>query len=202
MKAQFTFGKTSWETDLSKGVDISIPVRGDSRGVRCWGVGFPRIEPHRDGSFTGSVEAGAPVNFKDVSFNPHAHGTHTECLGHITAKTESVLEHPPAAWVVAACDMPRVSAKAVRWLIGRRRLGGYAVLPCVREGCVEPLLAVYEPPVLPVLEELVAAGTWGLRRLAGIGGVDCPIPPPDLWAAWESVNTLEQFHARSDLDVS
>jgi molybdopterin-guanine dinucleotide biosynthesis protein A len=109
---------------------------------------------------------------------------------------------PSAAWVVAACDMPRVSAEAVRWLIGRRRLGGYAVLPCVREGCVEPLLAVYEPPVLPVLEELVAAGTWGLRRLAGIGGVDCPIPPPDLWAAWESVNTLEQFHARSDLDVS
>ncbi len=102
MKAQFTFGKTSWEADLSEGVDISIPVRGENRGVRCWGVTYPRIEPHREGSFTGSVVAGAPVNFKDVSFNPHAHGTHTECLGHITAKAESILEHPPAPWVVAA----------------------------------------------------------------------------------------------------
>jgi len=102
MKALFTFGKTSWEADLTEGVDISIPVRGDNRGVRCWGVGFPQIEPHMEGSFSGSVRAGAPVNFRDVSFNPHAHGTHTECLGHITAKAESVLEHPPAPWVVAA----------------------------------------------------------------------------------------------------
>lgn len=102
MKAQFTFGKTLWEADLSEGVDISIPVRGDNRGVLCWGVTFARIEPYREGSFTGSVVAGAPVNFKDISFNPHAHGTHTECLGHITAKAESVLEHPPAPWIVAA----------------------------------------------------------------------------------------------------
>jgi kynurenine formamidase len=36
------------------------------------------------------------VNFNDVAFNPHAHGTHTECLGHITAGAESVLERPPA----------------------------------------------------------------------------------------------------------
>lgn len=125
-----------------------------------------------------------------------------EVSGPIAGVLAAMRWAPSAAWVVVACDMPRVSAEAVRWLIGRRRPGGYAVLPCVREGRVEPLLAVYEPPVLPVLEELVAAGTWGLRRLAGIGGVDCPKPPPDLWAAWESVNTLEQFHARSDLDVS
>lgn len=102
MKAQFTFGKTSWEADLSTGVDISIPVRGGNRGLRCWGVDFPRIEPHRAGSFTGSVQAGASVNFRDITFNPHAHGTHTECLGHITEAEESVLEHPPAPWVLAA----------------------------------------------------------------------------------------------------
>ncbi|MGB5508297.1 cyclase family protein [Robiginitalea sp.] len=102
MKTQFTFGKTSWEADLSRGVDISIPVRGGNRGVRCWGVDFPRIEPHSSGRFTGSVQAGAAVNFNDIAFNPHAHGTHTECLGHITRGAESVLEHPPAPWVVAA----------------------------------------------------------------------------------------------------
>lgn len=102
MKVTFAFGTSHWEADLSTGVDISIPVRGGHRGVRCWGVGFPEIEPHKEGSFIGSVQAGAPVNFNDIAFNPHAHGTHTECLGHITKEAMSVLENPPSPWVVAS----------------------------------------------------------------------------------------------------
>lgn len=101
MKVTFTFGDSTWEADLAKGVDISIPVQGENRGVRCWGVDFPRIEPHKQGSFVGSVKAGASVNFYEITFNPHAHGTHTECLGHITAAKESVLRHPPAPWLQA-----------------------------------------------------------------------------------------------------
>jgi len=30
------------------------------------------------------------VNFNTIQFNPHAHGTHTECLGHISEKFHSV----------------------------------------------------------------------------------------------------------------
>ncbi len=30
------------------------------------------------------------MNFTDVCFNPHGHGTHTECLGHITKEAESI----------------------------------------------------------------------------------------------------------------
>jgi kynurenine formamidase len=40
--------------------------------------------------FIGKVSEGASVNFNDISFNPHAHGTHTECLGHITEETYSI----------------------------------------------------------------------------------------------------------------
>jgi kynurenine formamidase len=40
----------------------------------------------------GNVSKGASINFNNISFNPHAHGTHTECIGHITPEFHSVNE--------------------------------------------------------------------------------------------------------------
>ncbi len=76
--------------DLSKPLDISIPLRGDSSNVNAWYVEHPRIEPHSEGDFVGKVSEGASINFNNIQFNPHAHGTHTECVGHITADFHSV----------------------------------------------------------------------------------------------------------------
>ena len=42
------------------------------------------------GNWTGRVKKGASVNFNRIRFNPHAHGTHTECVGHITKKVHSI----------------------------------------------------------------------------------------------------------------
>ena len=50
----------------------------------------PKIEPHSEGEFIGKVSEGASTNFNDIYFNPHAHGTHTECVGHITEEFYSV----------------------------------------------------------------------------------------------------------------
>lgn len=75
---------------MSKPLDISIPLRGDGEGVNAWYVDEPVIKPHNDGKFIGSVEHGAPVNFNDIEFNPHAHVTHTETVGHITKEKFSV----------------------------------------------------------------------------------------------------------------
>ncbi|MDM9630350.1 cyclase family protein [Robiginitalea aurantiaca] len=101
MKVKITLDSASWEADLSKGVDVSIPIQGGGRGVRCWWVDYPSVKPFQQGDFIGSVKAGAPVNFNDIAFNPHAHGTHTECMGHITAEEESILSHPPPPWMLA-----------------------------------------------------------------------------------------------------
>lgn len=108
---------------------------------------------------------------------------------------------PAAAWIVTACDMPRQSPAAVRWLLACRRRGVWAVLPRPSERAVEPLLAVYEPSARPVIERLAAEGKWGLRRLENLAGVCCPSPPPELQPAWESVNTPEEFRASTDLLV-
>jgi kynurenine formamidase len=42
--------------------------------------------------FVGSVEKGGSVNTRNISFNPHGNGTHTECIGHLTKEAHQVDE--------------------------------------------------------------------------------------------------------------
>jgi kynurenine formamidase len=76
--------------DTSKGFDISIPLEGNNQNPRAWYVDPPVIEPVRNENFIGSVQEGGAVNFRNIFFNPHGHGTHTECLGHITEEVHSI----------------------------------------------------------------------------------------------------------------
>ncbi len=90
MLAQIKHNSKEYKIDLSKPLDISIPLRGNESNVRAWNLNGPIIEPHREEGFIGKVSEGASVNFNDISFNPHAHGTHTECIGHITEESYSI----------------------------------------------------------------------------------------------------------------
>lgn len=76
--------------DLSKPLDISIPLRKGDKNVNAWYVDPVKIEPVMTDQFTGSVKSGGVVNFNNISFNPHGNGTHTECVGHISEKVHSV----------------------------------------------------------------------------------------------------------------
>jgi len=88
--AEITHRNKKFNIDLSKPLDISIPMRGESSNVNAWYIEHPRIEPHTEGEFVGKVTEGGSTNFNDIWFNPHAHGTHTECVGHITEEFHSV----------------------------------------------------------------------------------------------------------------
>ena len=48
------------------------------------------MTPVRMGDTVFSVQAGAPVNFRNVHFNPHGHGTHTESVGHIAPEVHAI----------------------------------------------------------------------------------------------------------------
>lgn len=74
----------------NEGVDCSIPLEASEHNPRAWYVDPPVIEPVRTADWTGAVAEGGSVNFRNVFFNPHGHGTHTECLGHITPEVHSV----------------------------------------------------------------------------------------------------------------
>ena len=86
-------GNNLFTVDFSKPIDISIPVRNSEDATRAWYVNPAVIEPVRMGDWIGSVEAGNSVNFRNVFFNPHAHGTHTECVGHISKENVSINQH-------------------------------------------------------------------------------------------------------------
>lgn len=90
MNATIEYDGKKYNIDLSRPLDISIPVRGGDQNVNAWGLGPPRITPHVDSDFVGKVSEGSPINFYDIDFNPHAHGTHTECVGHITEEFYSI----------------------------------------------------------------------------------------------------------------
>lgn len=78
--------------DLSTYTDISISMGGEN-AVQAWYLDLPTISPVKADGFIGSVAHGAPVNFRNVAFNPHAHITHTECMGHIDKTIHSVNQH-------------------------------------------------------------------------------------------------------------
>lgn len=67
-----------------------MALRASAENPTAWYVPRPRMEPVRNDNFIGVVAEGGPVNFTDVFFNPHGHGTHTECVGHIAAEKHLV----------------------------------------------------------------------------------------------------------------
>lgn len=79
-----------YKANLSKPLDISIPLVANKDNPTAWYVESPKIEPVRTEQFTGSVAEGGSVNFRNIFFNPHGHGTHTECVGHITKEVYSI----------------------------------------------------------------------------------------------------------------
>ena len=92
MKANIQHKNRQFEIDLSRPMDISLSLRGDNRNPVAWYLKAPKIEPVREGNWIGQVSEGASTNFNNIYFNPHGHGTHTECVGHITSDFHSINE--------------------------------------------------------------------------------------------------------------
>lgn len=90
MIAEISHHGRTFKVDLSKPLDLSIPLRSGAGHLRAWGVEPVRMEPVRNGDVVYAVQQGAPVNFRNVFFNPHGHCTHTECVGHISPIVHSV----------------------------------------------------------------------------------------------------------------
>lgn len=92
MKATITHKDSTFAVDLSKAIDISIPL-SEHTHPSAWYIGKAIFEPVTDGDWIGKVSEGGDVNFTTITFNPHAHGTHTETVGHITEKVHSINKH-------------------------------------------------------------------------------------------------------------
>jgi kynurenine formamidase len=81
----------NFEFDLSKPIDISISLTNTDENPIAWYLEKPIMEPVVFGDWIGKVSEGSSsTNFNNIYFNPHGHGTHTECLGHITKEFYSI----------------------------------------------------------------------------------------------------------------
>ncbi|CDF80857.1 N-formylkynurenine (Aryl-) formamidase [Formosa agariphila KMM 3901] len=94
MIASIQTNSKKYQIDLTKPIDISIPLRASSTNVSAFYVEPPVIEPIKDDEgFLARVSDGAAFNFNTVSFTPHGHGTHTECVGYVSREFNSVNEN-------------------------------------------------------------------------------------------------------------
>ena len=122
MKTTIAHNDRSYEIDLTNPMDISIPLRGDAQNVNAWGIGHPEIVPHTEDDFKAKVSEGASVNFNDIRFNPHAHGTHTECVGHITEEFHSINESLNRFFFLAELISVAPELQKDEWVISRHIL--------------------------------------------------------------------------------
>lgn len=90
MLAEILHKGVRFKVDFFKPIDLSIPATVNEHSVRAWYQPPMKRIPVVMDSWVGSVEQGGSVNFNDIHFNPHAHCTHTESVGHISNTFNSV----------------------------------------------------------------------------------------------------------------
>jgi len=76
-------------------IDLSIPIDPHGPHPRFFCDAQASAAPLRSGDFVGDVAAGGAANAEWIHFLAHCHGTHTECIGHLSAHDERVSEQLP-----------------------------------------------------------------------------------------------------------
>ena len=69
--------ENKYEIDLSKPIDISIPLSNTDKNPIAWYIEKPEIEPVVFGDWIGKVSEGSSTNFISMFFITHGHGTQT-----------------------------------------------------------------------------------------------------------------------------
>ena len=90
MIADITHQGRTFRVDLERPLDLSLPLHDGKGQVRAWWVDPVRMEPALWKGRPCMVKDGSATNFRNVFFNPHGHGTHTESVGHIAPEIHPV----------------------------------------------------------------------------------------------------------------
>jgi kynurenine formamidase len=101
LELEFTTHGRRWQVDLSSPVDLAIPLQFPGPQPRFFTSEPAHAEPLRAGSYTGEVATGASCNCGVYTLAPHCHGTHTECVGHLTDDATQVATLTPVAPALA-----------------------------------------------------------------------------------------------------
>jgi len=97
-------GKIIWggsAFDINRPYDISIGLQEKNEAVNCYYAPPYKTSPVVIGDFIGDLKQGSPVNYRNVAFNPHGNGTHTECLAHIADVPVSMSNLPKGCFFLS-----------------------------------------------------------------------------------------------------
>ncbi|HEX7802851.1 MAG TPA: NTP transferase domain-containing protein [Pseudoxanthomonas sp.] len=115
----------------------------------------------------------------------------TEGAGPAAGLLAAHAAYPEAAWLVLACDLPRLQASTLEALI-RARDGIHAAI--AYRGTVddlpEPLCAVWEPAALARLSHQAQAGRYGLRE--ALRSADTLLLPAPGGCELDNINTPQE----------
>ena len=113
----------NFKIDLSKPIDISIPLTNTDANPIAWYIEKPVIEPVVFGDWIGKVSEGkSSTNFNNIFFNPHGHGTHTECLGHITREFYSINQSLKQFFFLAQLISVQPELQGEDWVITKNQI--------------------------------------------------------------------------------
>jgi arylformamidase len=88
--------------DLAAGASLARLLEFVGPQLRCFGAAAASSKPLVIGDFTGRVDTGASCNCSVLTLTPHANGTHTEGVGHLTAERINVHCLIPRRLLIAA----------------------------------------------------------------------------------------------------
>ncbi len=90
MKINYSINNKNYTADLSKPLDISIPLQEGKKNPNCYYAENPVFQTIRFGEdFIGNVAEGGTCNYQKIMITPHGNGTHTECYGHLSNQEEN-----------------------------------------------------------------------------------------------------------------
>jgi kynurenine formamidase len=88
--------------DLAAGASLARLLDFVGPQLRCFGAAAASSRPLTIGEFSGRVDHGASCNCSVLTLTPHANGTHTEGVGHLTAERVDVQGVIPGRLLIAA----------------------------------------------------------------------------------------------------
>jgi molybdenum cofactor guanylyltransferase len=111
--------------------------------------------------------------------------------GPLVAIISAFHKNPNVAWLVVACDLPLLDEKTIHYLIETRDEGSIATtFQSPDDGLPEPLITIWEPTALPLLEASLAEGKYSPQKVLMKAKIKM-LEPPDI-AALMNVNTPEE----------
>lgn len=115
-------------------------------------------------------------------------------IGPIAGISAALLEHPKAAWLVLACDLPFLTEQTLQHLIAHRDAHKVATAyRSAHDGLPEPLCAIWEPGAREPVLAYIASGKQCPRKFL-INADTALLDLPER-AALDNVNTREELEA-------